>query len=143
MTAVDRSHPTPTGQLVLTYLLVFGMGLATLALCVLLPVALAGGGSSIDIRSSHPSPDGRLQATVFVESGGGAGGYSRPNVVLHPPDEAPDFDQRLLDGGTYLGIRPRWLSMDRLEIRYRSVTNAGTRRNIASGVSVSYRLMNN
>jgi hypothetical protein len=94
---------------------------------------------TIIVVDSLPSPDGRLTATVFNETGGGAAGYVRPNVVVHRTGISFDRRDRLLVDGSYRSIGARWLGNLTLEVTFADSHGASTRHDSTLGVQVVYR----
>ena len=85
------------------------------------------------------SPDKQLTATLFSEYGGGAAGYTRPNVAVHRSGTQFSPRDKLLLAGTYCDLSVTWLDARTLKVSYSRAYNTSGRRSSALGVRVIYK----
>ena len=71
---------------------------------------------SIRVIESVQSPDKRITAVVFEESGGGAAGYMHHNVCIHKTGDVANYDDAVVTLGRMRGVFVIWTGNRALEV---------------------------
>ena len=119
-----------------------------LVLCLLLPLIGCvdfGGGpdtDTVDILGEEKSPNGKLIATSFSCSGGGAAGYFYFNASLRKAGEKLDQRDGLLGKHktwkAFTDIEVRWIDDENLEVSYKQSDSPDYKENNAVKVESKY-----
>jgi hypothetical protein len=94
----------------------------------------------MELKRATPSPDGRLAARYYVESGGGAAGWVHEIVDLRAPGDSsrPDARQAVFVMSHGGGVTTKWASARSLTIEYPAWVDVIRGCRTARGVAITY-----